>query len=106
MPLFKLPLSGDVVQSINPMAWFFSGNSVNVYLGDSSAPEVEAEVLDNVGTYGRQLGQITDALIVLLRHLPDREALAPDERKVLAKLEEMEAKVAAIKRKHGRPGRP
>ncbi len=43
MALFKLPLSGDVVQWINPVTWFASGNqiSTNVYLGES--PETEAE---------------------------------------------------------------
>jgi hypothetical protein len=34
MALFKLPLSGDVVQWINPVTWFLSGNQItaNVYL--------------------------------------------------------------------------
>ena len=101
--LFKLPLSGDVVQWINPMTWFMSGNQVNVYLGESSAPEVESDVLDRVGTYGKQLGQVTDAVIVLLRHLPDRTSLPPDEREALAKFEAMAADVATIKEKHKRP---
>jgi hypothetical protein len=59
MALFKLPLSGDVVQWINPMTWFISGNQItaNVYLGESGAPEVEVEVLDRIGTYGRQLSE-------------------------------------------------
>ena len=65
MALFKLPLSGDVVQWINPVTWFLSGNQItaNVYLGESGSPEVE--ILDRVGTYGRQLGQTADAMIVL-----------------------------------------
>jgi len=77
MALFKLPLSGDVVQWINPVTWFLSGNQItaNVYLGESGSPEVEAEILDRVGTYGRQLGKITDAVIVLLRHLPIAQIL-------------------------------
>lgn len=105
MALFKLPLSGDVVQWINPMTWWFSGNQVtaNVYLGDSSAPEVEGEALDKVGTYGRQLGQIADAVIVLLRHLPDREALSADDRKAIEKFEKMARQIADIKTRHGRP---
>ena len=40
-----------------------------------SSTETETEILDQVGTYGRQLGQIADAMIVLLRYLPDRESL-------------------------------
>jgi hypothetical protein len=100
--LFKLPLSGNVSQWINPMAWFLSGNQLNVYLGDSSAPEVEAEILDRVGTYGKQLGQVTDAVIVLLKHLPDRAGLPPQELAALSKFEAMAAEVATIKEKHQR----
>jgi hypothetical protein len=67
MPVFKLPLSGDVVQSISPWTAFMSpmGSQfglINVTLGQSSAPEVEGDVLSDVGTYGKQLGQIGDAL--------------------------------------------
>jgi hypothetical protein len=102
MALFKLPLSGDVVQWINPVTWFLSGNQVtaNVYLGESGSPEVEAEILDRVGTYGRQLGQITDAMIVLLRHLPHRANLAPEERKAIVAFEKMANDIANIKEKH------
>ena len=60
MPTFKLPLSGDVVQSINPFtAWMSPVGSqfglININLGQSSEPKVEEEVLSDVGTYGRQL---------------------------------------------------
>src|ERR1700748_1666758 len=86
MALFKLPLSGNVAQWINPVTWFMSGNQVtaNVYLGESSAPEVEADILDRVGTYGRQLGQLIDAVTVLLEHLPAHTKLTPDDRKAIA----------------------
>ena len=104
MALFKLPLSGAVVQWINPMTSWFSGNQItaNVYLGESSAPEVEADVLDKVGTYGRQLGQIADALTVLLRHLPDRASLPAADREAIAKFEAMAGEIADIKARHGR----
>jgi len=102
MALFKLPLSGDVVQWINPVTWFASGNqiSTNVYLGESGSPETEAEILDRVGTYGRQLGQIADAMSVLLRHLPNRANLLPEESKALDKFEKMANDIADIKEKH------
>ena len=104
MALFKLPLSGDVVQWINPVTWFASGNqiSTNVYLGESSSPETEAEILDRVGTYGRQLGQITDAMIVLLRHLPDRESLTRKDSDAIKAFEKMANDIADIKEKHKR----
>lgn len=102
MSLFKLPLSGDVVQWINPMTWFMNGNSVNVYLGESSSPEIEAEILDRVGTYGRQMGRLTDAVAVLLRHLPDRATLSDDERTAIGAFEDMAREIAAIKERHRR----
>ena len=104
MALFKLPLSGDVIQWINPVTWFMSGNQINanVYLGESSAPDVEAEILDRSGTYGRQLGQVSDAVIVLLKHLPNRAKLPADERKAIAAFEAMAYEIADIKEKHKR----
>jgi hypothetical protein len=104
MALFKLPLSGDVVQWINPVTWLASGNqiSTNVYLGESSSPETEAEILDRVGTYGRQLGQITDAMVVLLKHLPDRESLPRKESDAIKAFEKMANDIADIKEKHKR----
>jgi hypothetical protein len=102
MALFKLPLSGDVIQWINPMTWFMSGNQItaNVYLGESAAPEVEAEVLDRIGTYGRQLGQVSDAMIVLLKHFPDRTNLNAQENEAIDAFEKMVDAIADIKNKH------
>jgi CHAD domain-containing protein len=81
-----------------------SGNNIsaNVYLGESSAPEVEAQILDRVGTYGRQLGQVSDAKIVLLKHLPNKAKLPADERKAIAAFEAMAYEIADIKEKHKR----
>ena len=108
MALFKLPLSGNVVQWINPVTWFLSGNQVtaNVYLGESSAPEVETEVLDRVGTYGRQLGQLIDVVTVLLEHLPNHAGLTPDDRKAIVAFETMAKQIANIKDKHRLHARP
>jgi hypothetical protein len=79
MPVFRLPLSGNVTQSINPWTWLFNpvGSQiglVNIELGQSSNPAVEEEVLSDVASYGKQLGRIEDALLVLLAHFhPERE---------------------------------
>ena len=75
MPVFKLPLSGDVVQSINPFTAFMTGGQlglININLGQSSDPKVEADVLSDVATYGKQLGRIGDALAVLIAHFHPR----------------------------------
>jgi hypothetical protein len=106
MPTFKLPLSGDVVQSINPFTAFMTGGQfglVNVNLGQSSEPAVEEEVLSDVATYGKQLGRIGDALIVLLAHFHPRKPLNDEETKAIAALKEMLEKIADVKEKHNRP---
>ena len=106
MPTFKLPLSGDVVQSINPFTAFMTGGQfglVNINLGQSSEPAVEAEVLSDVATYGKQLGRIGDALIVLLAHFHPRTPLAAEDKKAIHALKEMLAKIADVKEKHSRP---
>jgi hypothetical protein len=104
MATFKMPLSGDVVQSISPWTAFFSpiGSQfgvININLGQSSAPEVEQEVLSDVGTYGKQIGRIGDALIVLLAHF---NATTPEETAAIDALKKMLNQVADVKEKHGR----
>ena len=108
MPTFKLPLSGDVVQSINPWTAFLSpiGSQfglININLGQSSAPAVEEEVLSDVGSYGKQLGRIGDALIVLLAHFHPRTPLSADETEAIDELKDMLQKIADVKAKHARP---
>ena len=98
------PFSGGVAQNILPWNWFtnLTGNKFSwftVNLGRSSAPEVEADILDNVGSYGRQLGRIGEVLEVLVAKLP-REALTPDE---LAAVEDFNAQMREIKRIKAKP---
>ncbi len=105
MPVFKLPLSGDVVQSINPFAAFMTGGQlglVNINLGQSSDPGVEADVLSDVATYGKQLGRIGDALAVLLAHFHPRRPLNAHETAAIDALKQMLDKIADVKQKHQR----
>lgn len=70
-----LPLSGNVQQDINPWTWTTRvGNGqiglFNINLGHSTNPALERRILENVGSYGRQIGQLGDALEAVLDHLP------------------------------------
>lgn len=108
MPVFKLPLSGDVVQTINPWTAFFSpiGSQfglININLGQSSEPNVEADVLSDVASYGKQLGKIGDALIVLLKHFKPETPLTKEERTAIESLKKMLNQIADVKEKHERP---
>lgn len=107
MPAFKLPFSGDVSQIISPWtSWFSAFGSqiglININLGRSSAPEVEREILDDVGSYGRQLGRIGDALAVLLKHFHPDEPLDEKEEKALRALRVMLDQIGDIKERHDR----
>ncbi|KJC40297.1 hypothetical protein UP09_22590 [Bradyrhizobium sp. LTSP885] len=106
MPIFKLPLSGDVVQNISPFTAFMSpiGSQfglINITLGKSSAPEVESDVLSDVGTYGKQIGQIGDALLVLIERMPKSYGL--DDEPAIIALKQMLDEVTKIKTRHKRP---
>lgn len=107
MPVFKLPLSGDVVQSINPITSFFrpTGGQFglgNITVGQSSAPEVEKDVLSDVAGYGKQIGQIADALLVVIEHLEAHPGNALGEDKAVTAFKELMHSVATVKERHGR----
>ncbi len=98
---FRMPLSGDVTQAINPWSWtlrMIGGQFglINVNLGTSPDPALEQTIIEEVGSYGRQLGRIGDAMAVLLRHL-DRTKLNTAELGVITALEDQLAQVEQIK---------
>jgi hypothetical protein len=83
-----MPLSGNVDQIIDPWTLMLRlvGNQfglVNINLGKSSDPELEKEILQDVGTYGKQLGQIGDALRVLIDHVK-LDDLTREEKRAIA----------------------
>ena len=113
MPDFKLPLSGNVTQTINPWTFFFNpiGSQVglvNINLGTSSNPAVEEQVLSDVASYGKQLGRVEDALMVLLAHFRPERELSAAEDKAIRDLKRMVEEIADIKLRHaaGSPSEP
>jgi len=72
-------------------------------MGQSSEPKVEADVLSDVASYGKQLGRIGDALIVLLAHFHPRAPLTEEETAAIDALKDMLGKVADVKKRHKRP---
>ena len=88
MPDVNLPLSGAVTQTIEPWtSWFSAFGSqvglINVNLGSSADPDVEKAVIAKVASYGRQLGRIEDALVVLLKHFRPAEELSSAEKRAI-----------------------
>jgi hypothetical protein len=105
MPDFKLPLAGDVTQYFRLWTSLFSAvgsqfGLVNINLGSSSDPKVEEEVLD-VASYGKQLGRIEDALVVLLTRFR-RNGLNATQRKAIHDFERLIEDIAEVKERHGK----
>jgi hypothetical protein len=102
MPDVNLPLSGAVTQTIEPWtSWFSAFGSqiglINVNLGTSTAPDTEKAVISKVASYGKQLGRIEEALVVLLKHFHPAEKLSPAEDRAIRALERMVEEIADIK---------
>jgi hypothetical protein len=90
-------------QAINP--WTFSQQGgqfglINIDLGGAGDSDLERTLLAQVGSYGRQLGRIGDALEVLLKHVK-LENLTSDERDALAILKGQLAAVRQAKAGRG-----
>ncbi|MDH4288620.1 MAG: hypothetical protein OEW27_03070 [Aquincola sp.] len=80
MPLQLAPSS--LTQPILPN-WSFNLFSVN--LGTTSNARIEQQALEQVGSYGRQIGHLSEALEVVIQKLRllEGEKLSPDDRDAL-----------------------
>lgn len=98
---WSFPLSGDVTQAINPWSWWTSSMQqtgfININQMQSSNPQLEREILENVAGYGRQLGRIIEALCVVCEKGLDQSRLDEAERKAVKCFQGMAADIAALK---------
>lgn len=92
----------ELWQSINPWRFFeksqFSFFTLN--FGNSGNPEAEEAILDDVGSYGRQLGRIGDALEVVVNHLKIKNP-TDEELDALEALRIQLAEIRKVKAKYG-----
>jgi len=97
---FQLSVAPEKLwQAINPWILNLAGGQfgiVNIDLGQTHEPETERAILDQVGSYGRQLGRIGDALEVLLRHI-NQDELSDAEQDTLDILKGQLAEIRKIK---------
>lgn len=95
---FQISLAPDQLwQAINPITAYQQGAQfgfINIDLGDTAESDLERKILDKVGSYGRQLGRIGDALEVVLKHVK-LENLKPDEQDAL---DILKGQLAAVRR--------
>ncbi|HEX3664198.1 MAG TPA: hypothetical protein VHU23_03075 [Rhizomicrobium sp.] len=99
---FQVSLAPDKLwQAINPWTFYQQGAQlgfINIDLGQSSDPQTEQAILDKVGSYGRQLGHIGDALEVILKHV-DLGKLSASERDALDVLRGQLAEIRQVKQR-------
>ena len=97
---FQVSLAPDKLwQAINPWTFYNQGAQfglINIELGQTPRPDIEQKILEQVGSYGRQLGRIGDALEVLLDHVK-LEGLSDRERDALAILRGQLAEIRQVK---------
>src|SRR6185369_54769 len=97
---FQLSLAPQKLwQAINPWSFYQQGAQfgfINIDLGQTSHPDVEQSILDEVGSYGKQLGRIGDVLEILLNHV-DLGTLKPEERDAVDILRGQLAEVRKVK---------
>ena len=97
---FQLALAPQKLwQAINPWTFYQQGAQlgfINIDLGQTPHPEVEQAILDDVGSYGRQLGRIGDALEVILNHVK-LDGLSQAEKDTLAVLRGQLAAIRQVK---------
>ncbi len=105
MKTFNFALAPEQLrQAINPWTFYQQGSQIgfiNIDLGSTPAPETEQVILDEVGSYGRQIGRIGDALEVLLKHVL-LENLPREEQDALNVLKGRLAEIRQIKERQGR----
>jgi len=98
---FQLSLAPQKLwQAINPWTFYQQGAQfgfINIDLGQTAHPDVEQKILDEVGSYGRQLGRIGDALEVLLKHVQFKDAPSPEEMDALTILQGQLAEIRKVK---------
>lgn len=84
---FTMPLSWQLAPNAltQPILPNWQFHLFNVNLGTSSNPPVEQKALEKVGSYGRQIGHLAEALELIVKKtkLLDSPDLTPDERDVL-----------------------
>jgi hypothetical protein len=97
---WNLPLSGAVTMPITmPNLTGAQFGLFNIDLGGSENPALERQLIDSVGSYGRQLGRICDALSILTAKL-DPKTLSPAEGKALKAFQEMADLIHTTKNYH------
>ena len=85
MSNFYMPLQLAPSSLSQPILPNWSFNLFNVNLGATSNAKVEQKALEQVGSYGKQIGHLAEALEVVIHrlHLQDSKELSREEKDAL-----------------------
>jgi hypothetical protein len=102
MKPFSLSLAPqNLMQAINPWTFDNQGAQIglfNINFGQTAAPQTELAVLEEVGSYGKQLGRIGDVLELLIARVP-RDGLSDVELETIKIFEGQLAEIRKVKRR-------
>ncbi|MFN5588302.1 MAG: hypothetical protein ACK48P_00535 [Holosporales bacterium] len=106
--LTKFPLSGDVLQTINPWTWWNSAVNqlggqfglININTMASGDPALEQNIVQNVASYGRQLGRVADVLNVLIATKGNLAQLTPAQQQQIDAFQQLTEQINAAKKDH------
>jgi hypothetical protein len=106
MPDFYMPLSGPVNQAFQYWTKMTMGQVglININMGKSSDPALEQKIIEDVGSYGRQIGQLSDALMAVLQHMKT-DSWDPECKEAVEKFKLQAKEVAKLKERHERASR-
>jgi hypothetical protein len=95
------PLSGDVTQAINPWSWWLGSLSaqtgfININTVRSANPVLERRIIEEVASYGRQLGWIIEAMEAVIARV-GTEGLDVAQRGALDQIGDLARRIAALK---------
>jgi hypothetical protein len=94
----RAPLSGDVSQAIRAAFADHVGQLglINIGTAASGDPELERRIVDQVASYGRQLGWVLDAVDALIR-ARDPAAYGADDQEAFERVATLRADVEGLK---------
>lgn len=96
----KYPLSGDVLQTINPWSWWTNSMKmfgfINIYQNETDNPQLEQQIVETTASYGKQLGRTIDALNVILSTV-DLDRLDARQHKAIQDFRSMSLQIDAVK---------
>ncbi|MDZ7865556.1 hypothetical protein [Acidovorax sp.] len=106
MPDFYMPLSGPVNQAFQYWTKMTMGQVglININMGKSSDPALEQKIIEDVGSYGRQIGQLSDALLAVLQHMKT-DTWDAESRDAVEAFRLQVKEVAKLKERHQRASR-